>query len=94
MRSERIREYVTELTAEGADVAAITEAMLAENDADYAEIDANVEALAKLTEDVARLNKTNLELLDQIRDGFNAGNSEEEEPEIYTVEELFAVEED
>ncbi len=90
MKAEFLNEKLKALMEEGADVAVISSDILTENDRDEearAEAEQNV---AKLTETVAKLNKTNLELLDQIRNGasFSEDEDEDDGPKM-TVEELF-----
>lgn len=91
MRSEELKEKLSAMTAEGADVAAITDEIMTDYAARLDEISKVAEKDAKIAElsaTIAGLNETNMKLIDRIK--YQDGQDPEPDPEPrITLDNLF-----
>ena len=91
MKSEELKEKLSSMTAEGADVAAITDEIMNDYAERLGEIAAAAEKDAKIAElsaTIAGLNETNMKLIDRIKYQDDQEPDQDDVPRI-TLENLF-----
>lgn len=91
MKSEELKEKLTAMTAEGADVAAITDEIMTDYADRLDEISKAAEKeakIAELTATIAGLNETNMKLIERIKYQDDGDDDGDDTPRV-TLENLF-----